>query len=1039
MPMLHEEATFEDDICTALAGKGWLHHYGDFQQYDRERALFPSDLVDWVKETEPEAWEALEKRHGTEEAATKLLDRMRRSLDERGTIEVLRGGIDMVGLRRTLKLAQFRPASGLNPDIMRRYEANRLRVVQQVRYTVDSEKSIDLVFFLNGIPVATAELKTDYTQSVADAMDQYRRDRLPHPKGGRAEPLLSFPSGAIVHFALSDSDVMMTTKLAGPKTRFLPFNQGRSNGGAGNDPVPFGAATAYLWEQVLAPDSWLEIIGRYVTLKRDKKGQPDTLFFPRYHQLDATRKLVEAVDEEGAGGAYLIQHSAGSGKTASIAWTAHFLSELHDDDDRKLFATVIVVSDRRVIDGQLQEALFSFERTAGVVETVSESGGTKSEQLAEALADGKKIIACTIQTFPYALEAVRDAASTTGKSFAVVADEAHSSQTGEAAAKLRELLAGEAGDDGKEIDTEDLLAAQMAARAGETGITYVAFTATPKNKTLELFGRLENPDAAPSEANRFRPFHLYSMRQAIEEGFILDVLKNYTPYKTAFKLAQRGKALPDDEVERSAAVKKIMRWVRLHPHNIAQKVQITVEHFLENVAPLLNGEAKAMVVLGSRKEAVRWKVAVDKYIASQGYRGIRALVAFSGEVDDHESFPEPVRETSDSLNSGLKGRDIREAFDDADARLLLVANKFQTGFDEPRLCGMYVDRRLAGVQAVQTLSRLNRAYAGKDTVYILDFLNSADDVLTAFRQYYETAELADATDPDQVFDLMAKLDDGGWYDVRDVDRVVDAWRAQSQRKLTAALQPVAQRLIDRYAGAQQRTGDDADPDSPDISDAKDEIAALEQMKGDMQAYVKLYTYLSQVLDYGNTSAEKRAIFYKYLVRLLDFRRTRTIVDLSDIELTHHAVRSDGRRDMQLGDEDADPLQPVTATGTGSIQEKQKARLAEIIEKVNTLFEGDLSDGDQLSYLNAVASKLLESTRLKQQAKANSKAQFDASSAIDPELLEAAIDAMEAHEKMGAQVINSARVRAGLKDLLLNIYDLHGALREGSEAPENIAT
>lgn len=418
-----------------------------------------------------------------------------------------------------------------------------------------------------------------------------------------------------------------------------------------------------------------------------------SIIFPRYHQLDVTRKLQAKILEEGVGEKYLVQHSAGSGKTNSIAWTAHFLSELHDPNDQKLFSTIIVVSDRRVIDGQLQDALFDFQRTTGVVETIKSDSGSKSGQLAEALKAGKKIIVCTIQTFPYALQAVRDLAATEGKRFAVIADEAHSSQTGEAAAKLKEVLSPEEIaelQDGGEIDTEDLLAAQMAARASDSGVTYVAFTATPKAKTLQLFGRPKEPGGLPA------PFHVYSMRQAIEEGFILDVLKNYTPYKLAFKLAHNGKELEDAEVERSAATRGIMQWVSLHPYNIAQKVQIVVEHFRENVEPLLDGKAKAMVVLGSRKEAVRWKLAIDKYIRGKGYP-LGTLVAFSGEVNDPESSPDPLSEASKELSPNLKGRDIRDAFKAEEYHLLLVANKFQTGFDQPLLCGMYVDRRLAGV------------------------------------------------------------------------------------------------------------------------------------------------------------------------------------------------------------------------------------------------------------------------------------------------------------------------------------------------------
>ncbi|HYE17004.1 MAG TPA: type I restriction endonuclease [Tepidisphaeraceae bacterium] len=663
---------------------------------------------------------------------------------------------------------------GSNPKILDRYAANRLRVVRQVRYSQQNENCLDLVLLLNGVPVATAELKTDFTQSVADAVDQYRFDRNPRPKGQAAEPLLSFPRGALVHFAVSNTEVQMTTRLHGAATRFLPFNRG-NNGAAGNPPNPAGHPTAYLWEQVWQRDGWLEILGKYLVTPRDKKKQIKAILFPRYHQLDATRKLVAAVLADGAGQRYLVQHSAGSGKTNSIAWTAHFLADLHDAADKKVFDSVLVVSDRNVIDAQLQEAIFDFERTTGVVATVKGEGGSKSAELAAALAGNKKVVVCTIQTFPFALEAVRQLAATEGKRFAVIADEAHSSQAGETAARLKAVLSPEElADlaDGGEVSAEDVLVAQMAARAQDAGITYVAFTATPKNKTFELFGRRPDPKQPAGPGNLPAPFHVYSMRQAIEEGFILDVLQNYTTYKLAFKLAHGGKEFDEKEVERDAAMRGIMGWVRLHPYNIAQKVEIVVEHYRQYVAPLLGGKAKAMVVLGSRREAVRWKLAIDRYIKGKGYK-IGTLAAFSGEVDDPESGPEPFSETGPLLNPNLKGRAIREAFDTDEYQVLLVANKFQTGFDQPLLCGMYVDRRLAGIQAVQTLSRLNRAYPGKDTTYVLDFVDAnADEVLKAFRTYHATAELAAVTDPNLVFDLRAKLDAGGHYDDFEVERVV---------------------------------------------------------------------------------------------------------------------------------------------------------------------------------------------------------------------------------------------------------------------------
>jgi type I restriction enzyme R subunit len=1039
---LHKEISFENEICAHLAANGWLDADGDAKAYDRARALFPEDVIAWVQATQPAAWDTLTANHGSKTTDT-LLDRLRAQLDQRGTLEVLRHGVELLGLKKPLLVAQFKPALALNPDILARYAANRLRVVRQVRYSLHNENCIDLVLFLNGIPVATVELKTDFTQSITDAIDQYRFDRLPQTKGHAPEPLLAFPSGALVHFAVSNVEVHMVTRLAGPPTTFLPFNQG-DNGGAGNPMNPAGHRTAYLWEQVWARESWLEILGRYLIARRDKKNQIAGIIFPRFHQLDVTRKLQGAVLADGPGAKYLVQHSAGSGKTNSIAWTAHFLAELHRaeppaGEQRKVFDTVLVVSDRNVIDAQLQEALFDFERTTGVVATIKGEGGSKSAELAEALSGSKKIVVCTIQTFPFALEAVRTLAATQGKRFAVIADEAHSSQTGEAASKLKALLSPEELaelSDGGEVSSEDLLAAQMKNRADDAGITFVAFTATPKNKTMELFGTRPDPTRKPAEDNIPAPFHVYSMRQAIEEGFILDVLKNYTPYSLAFKLAHDGADMSDQEVEKSAATKKIMGWVKLHPYNIAQKVQVVVEHFREHVAPLLGGQAKAMVVVSSRLEAVRWQLAVDKYIKANGYR-IGTLVAFSGEVIDKESGPDPFTETSKVLNPNLKGKDIKEAFKGDDYQLLLAANKFQTGFDQPLLCGMYVDKRLAGIQAVQTLSRLNRAHPGKDTTYVVDFVNDPTEVLAAFKTYHTTAELSATTDPNLVFDLRAKLDAAGHYDDFEVDRVVavELDPKSTQGQLVKALEPVNDRVMKKFKAARQafeiasEKGDDGAADA-----AKAEMDALVLFKGDMGAFIRLYTFLSQIFDYGNTAIEKRAMFFKRLIPLLDFTREREGIDLSKVKLTHYKLKSQGPATLLLAEGDGPKLDPLTEAGSGGVQEKEKARLNEIIEKLNQLFTGDLTDNDQLVYVrDVILGKILESATLAQQASSNSSEQFAGSPDLDTELDNAIIDALDAHTAMSTQALNSATVRRGIKDILLNHLALWERLREKAEA------
>lgn len=1031
MSTLHQEHHFETEICQSLANKGWLYAEGDAAQYDRKNALFMPDLLAWIEDTQPENWERLNKTHGAL-LKERLAERVRKSLNERGTLDVLRRGVEMLGLKEPLMLVQFKPALAINPTTQKHYEANRLRVVRQVRHSVNNpQDAVDLVLFVNGIPVSTAELKSDFTQSVGDAVDQYRFDRNPHPKGKQSEPLLSFPGGALVHFAVSQTEVMMTTRLAGPATYFLPFNRG-NHGGAGNEPNPEGFATSYLWEDVWARESWLDILHRYLIGKRNEKKQLKSVIFPRYHQLDATRKLVADVLEKGAGERYLIQHSAGSGKTNSIAWTAHFLADLHNADHKKIFDSVLVVSDRTVLDAQLQEAIFDFERTHGVVESITNEQGSKSAQLGQALKSGKKIIVCTIQTFPFALKAVQELAATEGKRFAVIADEAHSSQTGEAASKLKQLLSAEEWaeyQDGGEVDTEALLAAQMKSRTDSSGLTYIAFTATPKQKTLELFGR-PGPDGKPL------PFHVYSMRQAIEEGFILDVLKNYTTYKMAFKLAHNGQEFDQVEVEQSAAVKGLMQWVRLHPYNISQKVQVVVEHYRENVQPLLDGKAKAMVVVASRKEAVRWQKAIRAYITKQNYP-LGVLVAFSGEVADPESYPDPVTENSKDLNPGLKGRNIRDAFAEPNYHLLLVANKFQTGFDQPLLCGMYVDKKLGGIQAVQTLSRLNRSYPGKDTTYILDFVNEAGDILNAFKTYYETAELEATTNPDLIFDLRSKLDAAGCYDDFEVERVtnVEFDPKGTQAQLQAAIAPVADRLLKRYKAAQTaKLEASAQKDAVAIQAAQDTLDALILFKGDMGAFIRLYAFLSQIFDYQNTDIEKRFIFYKRLIPLLDFGREREQVDLSKVTLTHHSLRNTGTQPLNLNHGDTPKLPPMDGVGSGSVQEKQKALLEEIIQNVNGLFDGELTDNDQLVYVNGVIKgKLLENTMLMEQAMNNSKEQFANSPDLKMALLDAIMDALDAHQVMSNQALESERVRDGLKDVLLGPAQLYEALRERSDA------
>ncbi|MBY0410281.1 MAG: DEAD/DEAH box helicase family protein, partial [Burkholderiaceae bacterium] len=976
-----------------------------------------------------------------------FVKRVAKQLDTHGTLHLLRHGFKDVGAR--FDMCQFKPALAMNADLQARYSANRLRVVRQVRYSAHNGNNIDLVLFVNGIPVATVELKSHYTQSLADAISQYQTDRLPTVLGkNAAEPLLSFPGGALVHFAVSNNEAAMSTRLKGLDTVFLPFNQGK-DGGAGN-PVKDGIATDYLWEEVWQRDSWLQILGRYVVPVKNDKKQLVSWIFPRYHQLMVTRKLVAAVLAEGAGTKYLVQHSPGSGKTNSIAWTAHFLADLHDANQKKVFDTIIVISDRTVLDSQLREAIMSFERTQGVVAIVSGDGASKSKELAEALAGGKKIVVCTIQTFPFALDKVRELSATDGKRFAVIADEAHSSQTSKTAGDLKEVLsAAEIAtlEDGGEYGTEDILAAKMTAKAGgdsSLGITYVAFTATPKDKTLQLFGTCPDPTRKPAPDNIPAPFHVYSMRQAIEEGFILDVLRNYTSYKTAFTLAHMGKEIDSNEIDRSEAMKGIMGWVRLHEYNIAQRVQVVVEHFNKHVAPLLGGQAKAMVVTGSRKEAVRWQKATRKYIAEHGYK-FDTLVAFSGEVIDPESGHNPFTENSKELNPFLHGQDIRTAFKGQGYSLLLVANKFQTGFDEPLLCGMYVDKRLDGLQAVQTLSRLNRCYPGKTDTFVIDFVNNPEEILASFKVYHDTAELAGVSDPELIYELRSKLDAQCLYDTFEVDRVVNValkGKTAKQSELDGAVQPVVERLLKAFNEAKQRRLNAGD-NKKAFKAADDEMKSLLQFKKDIGVYVRVYGFLCQIFDYGNTEIEKRSIFFRFLEPLLTFGREREGIDLSALRLTAYTLKDLGQQELNLGKSGDTKIQPIQAVGSGEVQDKQKIALQELISRVNDLFEGDLTPGDKLVYVNnAIKGKLIENQKLMNQAGNNTKQQFESSPDIDKHLDDAILDSMSAFNQMAKQALLPKNKRA-IKEALLGPAGLYEALVEaylaGKKAAGGVST
>jgi len=1027
----HEEA-FERELCEYLAAHGWRYDRDARDRgYDRNRALFPEDVFGWLEDTQPDELGKVIKpgASAADERKSKdqFLDRLVKALDAPlesggGTLNVLRKGFKKTPGK--FQMCEFKPATTLNKATSERYDKVRLRVMRQVHYSKQRPaESIDLVFFINGLPVATVELKTDTTQTVEDAKAQYRNDR---PVKG--EPLLTFGSRALVHFAMSNDEVYMTTKLAGADTFFLPFNMGR-DGGAGNPVVEGNSSTSYMWERVWKRDAWLNIVGKFLHVEiRDDidpitgtKTKKTALLFPRYHQWDLVTSLVETVSAEGAGHRYLGQHSAGSGKTNSISWTAHALSTLHDENNEKVFDSVIVVTDRTVLDDQLQTAIKQIEGTDGTVGKINIDEARKSGQasksglLAKELMSGRLIIIVTMQTFPFAMAEIAKNKGLAGKKFAIIADEAHSSQTGRTSQQLRKVLTAEEEadlDDGGEIDTEAILAAEMEQRAESSNLSFFAFTATPKQKTMELFGR--------KDANGvLRPFHEYTMRQAIEEGFILDVLKNYTTYDTAYRIAEKAKAQAAEGkaklsevkvVDEAEATKGLMKWVSLHPTNIAQKVQIIVEHYRTNVRSLLDGHAKAMVVTSSREAAVRYKEAIDAYIAKRGYNDIATLVAFSGSIEvDGVSFPKvDPPYTEGNLNPALKGRSLPKAFATDQFQIMLVANKFQTGFDQPLLSAMYVDKRLSGVTTVQTLSRLNRIYpaGGKDTTYVLDFVNDPDSVLADFKQYYETASIEGDTDPDLVHDLQAKLDHAGIYLSSEVDAFAEAYvGGKGNSAIQAPLKAAKDRFNQRY-------------DAALATNDKSKVDELDLFRKDVGSFIRLYDFLSQIVNYQDTDLEKRSLYLRFLARQITARNRKQEIDFSTVELTHIKQSRTADLSLDLRQGQAKPLKPITGTGSGQSRDPRLVRWETILAKVNDLFAGeDFTIAEQRSWVEGVVTVLMDDDTITTQAVTNSKKQFIES----PDLTDAVVDAVlgnqTSHNKMADFFFTDDRVKIALVHLL----------------------
>jgi type I restriction enzyme, R subunit len=1003
----HREVAFESVIEAHLLAHGYIRPAGAF---DQARAIFPDEVIAFIQATQPKEWAKLATLHGDNTAAQVLSD-LCKWLDTYGALHTLRHGFKCYG--RTLRLAYFKAAHGLNPDLEARYAANHVGVTRQLHYSGrDPALSLDLVLSVNGLPVATLELKTPLTgQTAEDAKAQYRRDRDPR------EPLFAFKRRALVHFAVDTEEVWMTTRLVGAATHFLPFNRG-CDGGAGNPPDPQGRTyrTAYLWEEVVGRDSLLDLLARFLHLqteeRRDEEGRPykrESLIFPRYHQLEAVRLLVDLARREGVGHNYLIEHSAGSGKSNTIGWLTHRLASLHDDQDRRVFESVIVITDRRVLDQQLQDTIYQFEHRQGVVQRIDED----SRQLARALSSAVPVIVTTLQKFPFvSRQLLKLAEERAGagdgvlptRRCAVIIDEAHSSQSGDTATELKGVLGGEAlreearrraQEEGEEPQEE--LFRTMAQRARQANLSFFAFTATPKHKTLAVFGR--NGAAT----------HLYTMRQAIEEGFIMDVLRFYTTYRTYYKLT---KACADDpNVERKHAARALARFMRLHPHNIAQKTEVMVEHFNTFTRHKIGGRAKAMVVTGSRFEAVRYKLGFDAYIRERGYP-IKTLVAFSGVVAD-DLVPDKTY-SEEEMNGGIRERELPERFATSEYQVLLVAEKYQTGFDQPLLHTMYIDRRLAGIQAVQTLSRLNRIHPLKEDTFILDFVNDREEIRDAFKQFYAGAAFGEEAEPDQLYRLKGELDEAGVYLHEEVERFCAIYfkpkgrqSAADHQAMNAALDPAVERFRKRH---------------------RERAEEGEVWRGKLTAFLDLYAFLSQIMPYQDSDLERLYIFLRHLAAKLPRRPDGAQYDFdSTVRLEYYRLQKISEGSIDLGDGYARPLDGPKEVGTGGVREDAVA-LSQLIDMINERFGTDFNQADQL-FFDQIIEAAADSEMLREAALANSADKF---ALLFNRLLESLfIERMDQNETIFARYMNDRDFQKAVSGWLVS--EVYQRLT-GSELP-----
>lgn len=988
MAMDTSEKGFESNIEAELIENGYKKRVleGDASAAFKQHAIDVEELFAFLEDTQEKRMRTLEKSYGPS-YKEEVLKRIKDQLHKQGLVECLRKGIKDRGV--TLNLAYNKPPTDMNKTLNEQYQLNRFHVSRQVYYSDKHNNSLDMVLLLNGLPLVVMELKNPLTnQTVEHAMKQLKNDRDPR------EQLFRFNERVAVYFAVDPDEVFMTTKLDKGKTYFLPFNKGNLGGKGNPSSQDSNYRTHYLWDEILAPDSLLDILYRFIFVKKDEIkdsngetiGERQMLIFPRFHQLDAVRKIETDVSRHLVGHNYLIQHSAGSGKTNSISWLAHRLAKLHNENNESIFSSVIVITDRRVLDKQLQDAVYQLEHKAGMVEPIDKN----SDQLARAINNETRIIITTLQKFPFVLEKV---AGLERKKYAVIIDEAHSSQGGKASTALTNVLSDKTLEAAYEedriaednLDDVDEKIVEAIMKSGkQDNVSFFAFTATPKPKTLEKFGTV-GPDGKPVA------FHQYTMRQAIEEGFILDVLENYTTYKTFWKIA---KTVDDDpEVSQKQATKKLAQYVSLHPHSIAQKIEIIVEHYRNFVQRKIGGRAKAMVVTASRLHAVRYKVAFDRYINEMGYNDLKTVVAFSGTVQDGG-----INYTEPDMNQ-FSERELPEKFNSDEYKVLLVAEKYQTGFDEPLLHTMYVDKPLSGIKAVQTLSRLNRTCPGKDDTFVLDFVNEPEDIQASFQPYYESTSLSEVTDPNILYDMQAEIEPYQLFTAEEVQRVNElevTGGANKSAKAQIELNAILDKGVDRFKN---------------LSD--EEQYAFKQVA---TKFARTYGFILQVITFIDLDLHKLYIYLTYLLRKLPRGRDDKDVYLADdVTLEYYRNQKVFEGGIELEKTGGYDLNPQKH-GTGGSGDDEKVRLSSILDKLNERFGTQFTETDFLSR-EQVKEDMLNSEDLREKAKNNTKENFKF--AFEKTFINFVIDRMSSNEEFFLKILENDEFKTVIMEDMMN--------------------